>query len=431
MPFRDDEEARLARLTSLEHENEDLRAELDEARRENARLAATGASEPAPARPAPAPRPDPSAHRGPAPAGPRVRWLAHARTGLVTAAVVAAAVVVVRCAACSLRDRRIAEIAYVEGVLSVKVTSTTRTRSSRSTATELVSLDLATGERTGAVELPAGELQFPAHGTRAWLRLGGGKLALVDVAVPKIVLRHDQLAARVPELAGGFALGDTGQGLSTVGDGAVVDHETRTPDAVPIVLADGSRAWLDPEPRLVRAPPRAAVANPVGYACLAYDAPSCERRHCFAWVSSDGATTRRLGGSPGWRGVQEQPPLAGPAAVPLHAPAFVKRLDRRCAIEIDGGVLVRHESSALAPHHRLLSLTHADGTLRWTRRVDELAGDDAMPVGGIVAGDRIYLLLGDAWGRESLAIRWFSSTRLVLVHLATSTGETLAKHTLW
>ena len=437
MPFRDDEDARLARLASLENENEDLREELEETRRANEKLVAererlarakpTDAIDTADAEPAPpAAAPDKPSESRKAPPKPRAGWLRHWPRLLIIAAVIAAAVVAVRCAVKLGQSRTIVGIAYLDGALSVEIVTSWTGRRPRPPKTQLVTFDLTSGARLGSIELGRTDVTYPASGTRAWVKLGEGKLALVDVRVPAIVIPPGELARHIPELAAGFEL-RADEGLSTVTDGAVADHETRTPDAIPLVLADGSRAWLDPEPRLVRVPPRAAVRNPIGYACFFYDAPSCEQRRCFTWVGSEATTTRRLGWRWPW---DKQSTLVGPDPSALHAPEFVKRLDRRCAVEIDGGLLVRHESSALEPKHRLLSLVASDGTLRWTRRVDELAGNDAMPVGAMVAGDRIHLLLGDAWGRESMALRDFRSKRLVLVHLSATTGETLATHPL-
>ncbi len=432
MPFRDDEDARLARLASLENENEDLREELDEARRKNEQLVAererrarAKATDAEPARPAATPDKPRASRR--APPKQRAGWLHHWPRLLIIAAVIATAVVVVRCGMKLGESRTVVDIAYLDGVLSVQIESTRHARHRHTTTTQLVSFDLATGARLGSAEIGRTPLTYPANGTRAWVKLGDGKLALVDVRIPAVVIPSGELAQHIPELAAGFEL-RADDSLSTVTDGAVADHETRQPDALPIVLADGSRAWLEPEPRLVRSPPRAAVRNPIGYACFYYDAPSCEQRRCFPWVGSEGTTTRRLG----WRWPSDnQSTLVGPDPSALHAPEFVKRLDRRCALELEGGLLVRHESSALQPKHRLLSLVASEGTLRWTRRIDELAGDDAMPVGAMVAGDRIHLLLGDAWGRESMELRDFRSKRLVLVHLSAKTGDTLATHRLW
>lgn len=432
MPFRDDEDARLARLASLENENADLREELEKTRRANEklvaerdRLARQRSTDAKPETPpaAPAKR---SESREARPM-PRNGWLRHWPRILTIVAAIATAVFVVRCGMKHAWNRAIVGIAYIDGVLSVEIESTRSARSGHTTTGQLVSFDLATGARLGSAELGGATLTYPASGTRAWARLGERKLALVDVRIPSIVIPPGELARHIPELAAGFEL-RADEGLSTVGDGAVADHETRRPDAVSIVLADGSRAWLDPEPRLLRSPPHAAVRNPIGYACFYYDAPSCEQRRCFTWVADEGTTTRRLGWSLPW---DEQSTLVGPDPSALHAPAFVKRLDRRCALEVDGGVLVRHESSAVAPKHRLLSLVGSDGKLRWTRRVDELAPDNAMPVGAMLAGDRIHLLLGDAWTRESMSLSDFRSTRLVLVHLSAKTGETLAMHRLW
>jgi hypothetical protein len=416
VPFRDDEDARLARLTSLERENEELREELADARRADTKPAEATAR--------------PVSERGEqAPPRQRAGWRHYGPRLLIVAAVIAAVVVALRCAVSLARTETIVDVAYVDGVLSLQIDRATRRHRHTDHELRIVTVDPASGARLGAVSLgDATTVKYPASGTRAWAFLGKRELALVDLRIPAIVVRQRELAQRVPELAAGFEIGAAGDGLSTVADGAVADHETRTPDAVPVLLADGSRAWLTPEPRLVRTAPQAAVPRPVGYACFFYDAPSCEQRRCFTWVSSEGTTTRRLGWRVPW---DKQSTLAGPDPAVLHAPAFVKRLDRSCAVEVDGGVLVRHESSALEPKHRLLSLVAGDGTLRWSRRVDELGGESAIPAGAMLAGDRIYVLLGDPWGRESMSLHDFRSQHLVLVHLSAKTGETLAKHTLW
>jgi hypothetical protein len=416
VPFRDDEDARLARLTSLERENEELREELEAARPADTKPAAATAR----------PVSERSEHASPR---QRAGWLRHGPRVLIVAAVIAAVVVSLRCAASLTRTETIVDIAYVDGVLSLQIDRATRRHRHTNHEMRIETVDPASGARLGAVSLgDVTTVKYPAMGTRAWAFLGKRELALVDLRIPAIVVRPSEVAQRVPELAAGFEIGDVDDGLSTVADGAVADHEARTPDAVPVILADGSRLWLTPEPRLVPTAPQAAAPRPVGYACYFYDAPSCEQRRCFTWVSSEGTTTRRLGWREPW---DKQSTLAGPEPAVLHAPAFVKRIDRSCALEVDGGVLVRHDSSALEPKHRLLSLVAGDGTLRWSRRVDELGGESAIPAGALLAGDRICVLLGDAWGRESMSLHDFRSKHLVLVHLSAKTGETLAKHALW
>src|SRR5690606_7816296 len=110
VPFRDDEEARLARLASLENENEHLRAELDGNRRANAELAAERERlarekpfDTDPARtsvPAPAAAELEAAERRPASRDRRdgqSRWIRRAPRVLAIVAAVAAIAVLIRC----------------------------------------------------------------------------------------------------------------------------------------------------------------------------------------------------------------------------------------------------------------------------------------------------------------------------------------------
>lgn len=424
MPFRNDEDARLARLASLQNENEDLRAQLAEQQRKLESLEASPTPEPV--------KP---------PASPsRPRWGGRgvaARTvrralDRVWELALGAAIVIAALAVFIARDRGervVTELAVFEGTLTVRAERTVFGRRSITTP-ELFTFDLATGRRRAKLEVSSsGSLTIPHHGERAWVQPAQGELALIDFHTLETVVAHGQLVARFPELADGFRI-DPSRTEIQISDGSVAEHGRRRTAAVALILADGSRAWLDTEPRLVRATPFEPWWGPIGYACLYYDAPSCEQqKRCFTWLGDEHSETRHLAWSPGRREADEPPTSAGPDAARLHAPAFVKRFDRRCALEIDGGVLVRHESSAVEPKHRLMSLLAGDGTVRWSRRVDELLGGDAMPIGALLGGERIYVLLGDRW-RESVSLRKLRTTRLVLVHLAADSGETLATYPL-
>lgn len=421
MPFRDDEDARLARLSSLESENEKLRAELEQARRANEKLAAdreeakreakAAARERRENEKAPTRERDTANRTTSRDAQSEKRRRRFVVNGLKVAAVIAVAVVVIRWASDKSLTRTATGIAYFDGVLSVKITSTRKKRFGSTSTRQVASFDLATGKRLGSVEIGNATFTYPTNGTRTWARVGGNKLALLDLRAPAIVIPSDQLTRRIPELAAGYK----------------IHNFEQSTNAVALVLADGSRAWLDPEPRLSRTPPPSTLGHDTIADACNRDTPSCESQRCFTWIPQESSTTLQ----PGWRSHQElTPTLLGTNPVGLHVPRFVKRLDRPCALEIDGGVLIRHESSAIEPTHRLLSLLGADGTVRWSRRIDELAGSKGIPVGALPAGERIQLLFVHSSWIHDPRLNHLSSRHLSIVHLSAKTGETLARHRL-
>lgn len=421
MPFRDDREANRHRVVSLEHENEDLRARLEAAEQERDALAkerATPATERSPGRgsrwlkkerpqEARAPRPRPAAR-------PVVGWVITLTTVFAILATVVYLLMRVGEA-----TRYASQLAVFDGVLTVALDVPAGRRGGRFRR-ELVTFDLASGKRLAKRTVDSTQIVFPRPGnTRAWVKLYEGKLALIDFRSLELVLSGDELGQRFPELAQGFALNPDEQGIS-VSDGSIGEHALRSNAALALILADGTAAWVDTSPRLHRERPEESVMGPIGYTCYYYEGPSCEERQCFAWAPEAGSTAKHLTLSTGGSKASER-------AERLYDPAFVKRLDHRCALEIDGGVLVRHETSAVRPRRRLLSLLDArDGSVRWTRPVDELADGDAMPIGALRDGDRIFLLLGDPWRNESINLREVRTNRLVLAHLAAGTGEPLA-----
>lgn len=315
----------------------------------------------------------------------------------------------------------ISQLAVFDGVLTAKVDIPERRpfkfRRRLDSRTQLVTFDLASGKRLAERTLDTKVVNFPRQGRRAWVKLRGDKVELIDFRSLESVVSNDQIATYLPELARGFAESPD-EHDEQISDGSVGEHKLRPRSSLALILADGSRVWVDTSPRLHRARPEEGLTGPIGYACHYYDGPSCERRHCFAWASEEGSTVKHLVVGTGGESAR---------AERLHNPAFVKRLDHRCALEIDGGVLVRHETAAIPPRERLISLLDAsDGSVRWTRPVDELAKDDAMPIGALLDGDRIVLLLGDPWRNESVNLADVTTGRLVLSHLTARTGEPLA-----
>jgi hypothetical protein len=276
----------------------------------------------------------------------------------------------------------------------------------------------------GAVE----QVRYPRPGERVFIE-HDHRLALLDLRKPGLVVSADELPARIPELAGGYLIGDRSIGSLALGDGSISDDNMWYRTSVPVALADGSKAWLDTTPRLHREQPVEEPTYRVGYACMYYDAPSCEQRRCYAWGDVTGSTAKQLGWFAGWRTrIDEMPALASAEAARLHDPVFVKRLDRGCALELDGGVLVLHQTSPLDPTRPLLSLLDAAGAIRWTLPIADLAEEGLVPIRAQLASGVIQVLLTDQ--QRPHEAKKLSATVLQLVHISRD-GKVLAKHRLW
>jgi hypothetical protein len=234
------------------------------------------------------------------------------------------------------------------------------------------------------------------------------------VRVPTAVVTAGQLMKDIPELAEGFRLGDRQEGSAPSHEGSISDDVTLYPPGVPLVLADGSTAWLDTTPRLLRHMPHDETAR-VGFACMYYDVPSCEEHRCYTWLPRPGTTQEVLGSSPGWG---EPSTEIDAHAAPLHRPVFVKRLDLGCGAQVDGGLLVSHLASAVDPPRRLVSLLDAQGAVRWTVPLAAVDRADPMPVGVVLdEAGAIHLVVGDRFG-EGVDRRHLSSRGLDLIHLS-------------
>ena len=408
MSYRDDEEARLARLVALDRENEELREQLAEERRKVEELSAAReepvVEPPAPAPPPPAPEP-------PAPAPRPRRRIPWQGPAAAVAMILALGGLGLATSDCGEAEPPVVErVEWVDGVLSIE----TRRGHGFDARREVYSVDPATGRRSGPMRVPGvAPIRYPRVGSRVWL-VGSDEVVLVDLKAPGRIATAETVAARIPELAQGYRLGDLGEGTVFQSDGSISDERTWYPPAIPLVLDDGTTAWLDTTPALRRDMPRDGIEPRVGYACFHYDAPSCDQHRCYTWLDAPGTTTRALGWRREWG--DDAAPVSD-AAAPLHGPVFVKRLDRPCAVEIEGGLLVTHLESALDPPRRLLSLLDARGAIRWTIPLARFGRADAMPAGAVVDSRAIHVVLVDPFG-EGVDRRDLDARRLDIVHLS-------------
>ena len=382
MTYRDDRDARLAQAEALRRENEELREA-------NARLERE--------RDAPRPAPAPERPRGPL-LGPQF-WKA-ARTAGIAAVVVVGIVMVVgglvhackRVTAPPPPSLREVMLIPEEGAVAVHLTRTRSGKGSSRTTHEIASFDLATGEPRGTVELHEHErgsyTLFPRAGHRAWGLRPDGKLELVDLAAPAKLVAGDGLADALPALAGGYR----------VLHGTVTDYDAPY-HAMRLELPDGSTRYVDMTPALHESPPPGEPWRP-GYFCGPdWGAkPSCERRQCIVFAPVEGTTALVRGIAPTWDegswGTATD--VSGPEATRLLRPGLVELLETECAFELDGAVLVLHDSSAMDPKETLLSLVEADGRARWTLPLAELTDRrGASALGAITHAGAIHLFLAE------------------------------------
>lgn len=408
MTFRDDDQARAARVDSLERENKELREKLaaaETASREHTKP-------PVPSEP-PADTPS-SKPRAPEKSTKKQRAFADSFKAVFAILGVITAVALIGRASRAWMPASLRRIELVDGAIVVETTASSRNYR----ATRLFSFDPASGAELGRVELDRhGTIQWPQSGRRAWY-VTRGQASLVDLRTPAVLLQSEALARTVPELAAGFRLQNSSGGTLRSLGGSISDERPWYPSSLGVLLADGREAWLDSQPTLSLQRPANPIEPRLLYSCLYYDAPSCSETRCWAWRREDNRTTEQLGWSPGWRSStgNDAITMAGPDAARLHSPRFVKTLDRGCVSEIAGGMLVEHRQSALDKAPRSLSLVSREGQLRWTVPLASLLDAEAAVYAAIVQGSRVSLLLGDAAG-EQASIRSVSGRRLVLVRI--------------
>ncbi|MBL8678896.1 MAG: hypothetical protein JNK05_07005 [Myxococcales bacterium] len=415
MTFRDEDEARAARVDSLERENKELREKLAAAEASSkARGEPPAPSDPPRKKASPAPKP--RAGEAPDKHTEKQRTFVASLQAVSLIVGVIAAIALVGRACRAWMPATIRRIEVVDGAIVVEASASARNYR----ATRLYSFDPASGAALGQLELEGpGTLRWTPSGRRAWF-VHGDAATLVDLRTPAVIVARDDLARRIPALAVGYRLHASNDASMRSLGGSISDERSWYPSSLAVLLADGRLAWLDAQPRLLREQP-ASVAEPrVHYACLYYDAPSCSETRCWTWRREGNRTTVQLGWSTGWRTPNNASiTIASPDAARLHSPRFIKTLDRGCVSEIAGGILVEHQQSALANAPRSLSLVSREGQLRWTVSVASMLDERASVHSAVVQGSRASLLLGDVSG-ERVSLESISGRRLVLVRIGPS-----------
>lgn len=276
---------------------------------------------------------------------------------------------------------------------------------------EVIAWDLKTDTRRGTLAL--GRLKrdyvedhlFRHAGDRAWWKTRRGRLELLDLRKPAVLIAADDLVARVPALAAGYEVHED------------VADPGRPQPAIGVTLHDGHHGWIDQRPAFVDEPPPAApTPAPPGFFCDSGSEPSCARRECMGFASSgpsqEGMVLARAQPWP-YRGPRT--PVAPDAAVLLD-PGLVTGIETRCAFEVDGSTLVLHDSAATDPKEKLLSLLDPEGHVRWTVKLSQLTRHpNARPLGATVLGDGIDLFLSEE-DHDTLEYARLSMDGKVLAH---------------
>ncbi len=229
-------------------------------------------------------------------------------TLLVIVGVVVAAILLFRRCTSYLvkKDSSIERVRWIDGVLVAEI------RGLRHAFT-IQSFDLATGEQRGSVDLrPETSFPMPHTGNRTWVRTKRDGLELVDLPTARIVTSANDLKAKFPELAHGFK--PSVRPDEYLKDGSIAHRSNWPSPSIPIVLADGSKAWIDTTPALVRDAPNDGPVSRVGYTCRFYDSASCAQRRCYTWAAVQGSTAKQLAWSPDWLHDQSPSTVEHPAS---------------------------------------------------------------------------------------------------------------------
>lgn len=269
-------------------------------------------------------------------------------------------------------------------------------RLGREETNDLMTVDLATGS-TRTLDLSANEyLLYPRAGTRAW-GLADGEPELLDLAAPAKLLERADLERAIPGLAFGYKLAAPGRYTQEY-DAPLL--------AMPVVLHDGSKRFIDMTPALVETPPTNTPWRP-GYFCDPdWGAkPSCERKECISFAPLPGTTALV-------RRTSEAPMTAEPTH--LLRPGMVRLVETGCAFELDRAVLVIHDSGATEHKEELLSLVGADGRAQWTRRISDLTkGRKAEAIAARAVDRTIVVFLSD---KQTLDIVRLTEAGVTLGH---------------
>lgn len=301
-------------------------------------------------------------------------------------------------------------------------------RGHSSTYFQLTVFDASTGELRGTLELTERERAphlraFRRVDHRLWTDSDLG-LRVLDLRTAQPLLTHEEIVARVPELAAGFQISNE----------TFNDYSPPTA-GLPMVLADGRRAWLDMTPALHFEPVPTDPWRP-GYFCGPEGGakPSCERKECIAFRSVEGTTGMMLTEAPVWQEsdmVQVNPGQdAAPSAEapqPFLRPGLVRLHETECAIELSGDVLVLHDDRAVEPKQPLLTRARRDGGRVWTTEVARMLPPDhewpqasPEPLEAQPTSDGLTVLLGERRTQRSL----------VVAVLDPETGEVRSSHVL-
>jgi|GEM_PF-2388461 len=329
--------------------------------------------------------------------------------GVVVVAVLLVVLIVTRSGTPSLVDAYVLEH---DGRLLVSTIERRTFRGGRGASTfryEMAVYDVETGEAVAHVELTERERdvalrRFRRVDDRLWLHSQEG-IRLFDLTTAEPLLVESELLERSPALQSGYR----------VVEDTVNDYSPPT-TGLPLVLADGRKAWLDMSGALVDAPVPTDPWRP-GYFCGPDGGakPSCERKECIAFVPVEGSAGMVLTEAPVWGRGGMVEVRAGSTAVaadqrtPFLKPGLVRLHETECAIELGGDVLVLHDESAVAPTRPHLSRTRRDGHRVWSVAlpdlVPEVLGATRLePFEARITEPGLVLLLSEPRSKQSLAV---------------------------
>ena len=277
---------------------------------------------------------------------------------------------------------------------------------------EMSVFDPTTGEIVAHTELTerAHTSAFRGYrrvGHRLWTDSTAG-VRLFDLRTAEPLWNQAELEARVPELAAGFKL-----------SGETFNDYSPPTAGLPLVLADGRRAWLDMDAALHFEPVATDPWRP-GYFCGPDRGakPSCERKECIAFESVEGSVGMVVGRAPVWQEsdiVQVDPSMPtlpkADAPQPFVLPGLVRLHETECAIELGGDVLVLHDSSTVAPKEVLLTRSTRSSGRRWTTPVNamlpaehEFEGALPEPHEAFVGPEGLFVLLTERRTKTHLVV---------------------------
>lgn len=142
-------------------------------------------------------------------------------------------------------------------------------------------------------------------------------------------------------------------------------------DVATIVLADGSKRYVDTTGKLHETPPPNGLPATPGFECPNHRGYRrlCARKRCAGFTRVEGSTAWRLAYQAPGRWVRDPKPASADAAPLIHPFLLWHARTKQCAFEHDGNVLIAHDSTAVGKSKGLVSLVDAAGKIVWTRHL--------------------------------------------------------------